>query len=312
MNYLLYRFKYRYGKYLPLKSPVDVSLELSSYCNNACNYCYHSDRKNLPFKKGFMSYELAEKVILEAEQLGVHSLKFNYRGEATMNPNFKKITTLAKSLAHGSTFVDRLLNSNFNFRIDREDIFEGLLNQTKIKVSFDSFIPEIFEKQRAGSNYQKTIANIDRFYNYPGRNNELVIQSVRTKLNANEDLEYEIKRRWPSATASIRDMVEGRVNKDLTEMVNRKRDIENRQSCIQAHVRLIIGHDGKVNFCCPDIGGKLSVFDANHSSLYAIFNSHYAKELRKSLKNKSAFNKEPCKGCSSFESYKGFKPTWNS
>lgn len=312
LAYQLYRFKYVYGKHLNLKVPVDVSLELSSYCTNSCGYCYFADRKNLPFKMKFMDYNLAKKVIYEASQLGVHSLKFNYRGEATMHPNFGAITSFAKDLAHGSTFIDRLTNSNFNFRFDREDIFQGLCNQTKVKVSFDSFQKEIFEEQRKGSNYERTLANINKFYNYPGRNNVLVIQSVRTNLNKDEDLYGEIKRRWPNALASVRDCVEGRVEKDLSDVVVKHRDESDRQSCIQAHVRLMVRSDGSVGACCPDIGSRITLGNAKDMHISEIFNSQAAKETRKMLKNKSAFKTDPCKGCSSFESYKGFKPSWNS
>ena len=312
LKHFIYRFKYVYGREIPLSKPVDVSLELASYCTNSCGYCYFSDRKNLPFKSGFMDTDLALRIIDDAAAIGVHSLKFNYRGESTMHPDFEKITRHAKNLAGGSTFIERLTNSNFNFKPDRDDILRGLLNQTKVKVSFDSFIKEIFEAQRKGSKYERTLANIDKFYHYPKRKTELVIQSVRTMQNKDEDLEAEIKRRWPSATASIRDVVSGRVDKDLSKVVVKDRDFSNRQSCIQAHVRLIVRHDGLVGPCCPDISGKLTLGDAKRETLREIFGSQAAKNLRRDLKLKSAFEKSPCKSCSSFESFKSYKAPWNS
>jgi len=259
-----------------------------------------------------MDTDLALGLISEAAKLGVNSLKFNYRGEATMHPKFFKIADWAATLAKGSTFIDRITNSNFNFQPDRLDVFEGLCRMTKVKVSFDSFIPEVFEKQRKGSNYQKTINNIERFYNWKGRKNELVIQSVRTQANANEDLVFEIKRRWPEATASIRDVVGGRVNKDLSDVLIKDRDKSKRQSCLQAHVRMIIRHDGSVGACCPDIGGKIVLGNVNQQTLYEIFNSFNAKFLRANLKDGSAFNESPCSTCSSFESFKGYKHPWRS
>jgi len=63
VNHFIYRLKYRYGKYLPLSVPVDVSLELSSACNMACAYCYHSDKENLPFRQAFMAKETAFKIV---------------------------------------------------------------------------------------------------------------------------------------------------------------------------------------------------------------------------------------------------------
>jgi hypothetical protein len=84
-----------------------------------------------------MSKEIGDTIITQAADLGVPALKFNYRGESTINPLFNHFTSLAKSFAKGSTFMDRLTNSNFKFNHNREDIFEGLANQTKVKISFD-------------------------------------------------------------------------------------------------------------------------------------------------------------------------------
>jgi len=304
----LYRLKYRYGNRLPLKVPVDLSLELSSACNMACGYCYHSDPKNLPFKRGVMDLALATRAIEEASHIGVSSLKFNYRGEATQNPYFSKIVEYSSKF----NFIDRILNSNFKFDTNKNEIFIAMCTLTKVKVSYDSFIKDVFEKQRAKGDHDLSTRNIDKFYNFPIRDKtQLVIQAVRTNLNKDEDIYGEVKKRWPEAQVSIRDMVEGRVNKDLADLKHKERAAE-RQSCLQAHVRLILNHDGKVSHCCPDIKNELSFFTYPDKSLSEIFNSYEAKLLRKSLKSGEAFLKDPCKTCSSFESYKGYKHPWHS
>lgn len=313
LNYFIYRFKYRFGKSLPLKVPVDVSLELSSHCNMRCEYCYHSDQEHLPFQKGFMSYDIATKIIREAAYLGVPSLKMNWKGESSVNPRFRDITAYAKSFAKGGIFLDRLSNTNFKFQTNREDIFEGFCNQTKVKISFDSFKREVFETQRAGGVWDLTYRNIDKFYNHPKRKNtQIIIQAVRTKLNKEEDIQGEVKKRWPEATISIRDMVAGRVEKDLETFEDRERDSSERQSCLQAHVRLIFNYEGKCFPCCPDIAEKLLIGDVRKESVYDIFNGERAKFLRRQLKSGDAFKTNPCMGCSSFETFKGFKPVWNS
>ena len=316
LNYFLYRFKYRFGKILPLTSPVDVSLELSSSCDMRCSYCYHNDPKKLPFTRGFMDKNTAMRVIKESAELGVNSLKFNYRGEGTLNPHYREITAYAKKHAVGGIFIDRLANSNFKFNPSRaDDIFEGLANLTKVKVSYDSFRKSVFEAQRTGGNHDVTTRNIDNFYNHPARiksNTRIVIQSVRTARNRDEDIRGNVLKRWPDADISIRDMVEGRVEKDLSELKNRERDVDNRIACQQAFVRLIVHHDGRVGPCCPSIKNDLLIGDVNTMSVKEVFNSVMAKQLRKDLKSGKAFATNPCSGCSSFESYKGFKPNWDS
>lgn len=275
--------------------------------------CYHADKKNLPFKQRFMDYAVAEKIIREGANLGVNSIKMNWRGESTMNPAFEKITRLAKHLATGSTYLERLSNSNFKFDSNREDIFEGLANQTKVKISYDSFRADVFEAQRTGGDHKLTTENIDKFYNWPGRTTDIVIQAVRTQANKDEDIEGQAKKRWPSASISIRDVVGGRKKDDIAEMIVNDRDASERQSCLQAHVRLIFDHQGRAMPCCPDIKNELVLGDINKQSMEDIFNGAKAKRLRKMLKDKTAFDALPvCKNCSSLETFKGFKPNWNS
>jgi len=315
INHAIYRAKYRYGRHLNLQKPVDVSLELSSLCNMKCSYCYHAS-KDVPFKTAFMEWDTARNIIDDAAELGVPALKFNWKGESTLNPNFAKILTYAKSLAHGSTFIDRLTNSNFKFDSRKDEIFQALACQTKVKVSFDSFKPEVFHNQRTGGDWSITFRNIDIFYNHAHRiksGTQLVIQAVRTRANKDEEIEFEAKRRWPEATISIRDMVEGRIDSDLSDLTNKKRDLSNRQSCVQAHVRLIFNHAGDAFACCPDIAEQHLLGNINREDITKIFNGFRAKRLRKMLNDKSAFQcLKACQDCSSFESYKGFKPVWNS
>lgn len=307
-----YRHKYLNAPKLNLTAPVDVSLELSSLCNMACSYCYHGDKKNLPFKQSLMAPEVIKKILNQAADLGVNSVKFNWRGESTMNPMFCAATAWAKGLATGSTFIDRITNSNFKFETTREDIFKGLCNQTKVKVSYDSFNPKVFETQRYLGDHAKTTRNIDTFYNWPGRNNILVIQAVRTKANADEDIEGNARKRWPSALISIRDMVGGRIEKDLSAVAHKVRDYSERQSCIQAHARLIFDWNGEAVPCCPDIKQELKLGNIKDRTMSEIFNSQEAFRLRQDLLSLKAFESSPCKNCSSFETFKGFQPSFDS
>ena len=292
--------------------PIDVTLELASHCNMACQYCYHSDQPGLPFAKGFMALDTARTIIEQAANAGAFSMKFNWRGEPTTNPHFAEIVKYSAMFARGDVLMERFTNSNFKFRTDRLDIFDGLASMTKVKVSYDSFRKDVFEAQRTGGDHALTTANIDRFYYWPGRKTEIVIQAVITKRNADEDILGQVKQRWPKATLSVRNMVEGRVNKDLSGDTVERRDASERQSCIQAHARLIFGWNGLASPCCPAIDESLVLGDIKTESVTEIWNGFKARRLRESLIDKSAFEKDPCKNCSSFETFAGFKPNWES
>jgi len=284
----IYRFKYRFGKSLPLTTPVDVSLELSSICSMKCSYCYHSDPKNLPFTLGHMPIKIAEKIIKESAEIGVNSIKFNWKGEGTLHPEYRRILDLAKSLSGGATFIDRIANSNFKIPPRRRfEVFEALSTLTKVKISYDSFNKNVFETQRAGGNHTLTTDNIDLFYNHRARiksETKLVIQAVRTKLNKDEDIKAIANKRWPEAEVSIRDMVAGRVESDLETMEMKSRP-KARQSCQQAHVRLIFNKEGVAFPCCPDVSEVLAIGDIRRATLKQIFNTLGIKWLRRDLKS---------------------------
>lgn len=284
----------------------------------ACTYCYHSDPEHLPFKRGFMDFDMAMNVLSEGANLGVNSVKLNFRGEGTLHPKYREIAQYARDLAsvHRGSYIDRIANSNFKIhpRV-RDNVFEGLACLTKVKVSYDSFKKEVFETQRAKGDHDLTTENIELFYNHPSRvksGTELVLQCVRTQLNADEDFEGEAHRRWPGVKVSVRDMVRGRVDRDLSSLERRTRREDARIPCQQAYVRLIVHHDGRVGPCCPSIKGDLIVGDLKRQSILEVFNGEIARQLRKDLKTGKAFEKDPCKTCSSFESYQGFKAPWGS
>lgn len=313
MKNFIYRFKYKYADKLRLKKPVDVLLELSSYCNQKCKYCYHAG-DSLPFNRNHMSFNTAKAIIDSAASIGVHSMKFNWRGEATLNPSFSEIITYAWYKSKGMTLMDRITNSNFLFpEKDRKKILKSLCLQTKVKVSFDSFIPEVFAAQRGSvEDHAKIFNNINSFYHHPNRTDtKLVIQAVRTKLNADEDIEGRVKSIWPDAEVSIRDMVDGRVDND-NNLSTKKRDKSSRKPCLQAFARIIFNHRGSAYPCCPDIESKLYLGNIHEQSIPEIWNSAQYKTLRKNLQLGSQFDFDPCRTCSSFESYKGYKHGWES
>jgi len=288
-------------------------LELSSKCNQVCNYCYHSekDKSKLPFSLGYMNKDLAIEMIRQGALLNTRSIKFNFRGESTLHPHYKEILQYAKKKSGLFTYIDRIANTNFKIpKSRREDVFTALENLTKVKISFDSFNPEVFETQRAGGSFDLAFKNIDLFYKRikdKGLNTKIVLQAVRTQLNKDEDFEGIAKSHWPDIEVSVRDMVEGRIERDLRKMAVKKRDVSLRKSCIQAHARLVILHNGLVQMCCPAIKEELIIGNAKRESLYNIWNSRKAKKIRESLIDKSAFKYNPCLTCSSFESYKGYK-----
>ena len=104
----------------------------------------------------------------------------------------------------------------------------------------------------------------------------------------------------------MRDVAPGRNEKDYDDLLVRENDQE-RIPCKQAFVRLIFAWDGTASPCCPNIGMQLKLGNIHDESMYEIFNGYAAKLLRRDLKSGAAFASDPCKNCSSHESFAGYK-----
>ncbi len=302
-NKFLYRFKWKYGKYLNLKKPVCVDLELSSHCNLRCPFCYHAENE-VPFKKGMMDYKTAKRILQQAHKLKVPSLKFNFRGESTLNKDFYHITLLAKMQAKGYTFQDRIVNTNLVNVYDSNYKLDGLLNCTTIKVSLDSLNIETYKKIRIGGDFQQVITSLNYLHKRI-TDQRLILQFVRTEENKKENFNR-AKLLWPKAEIVVKDLVGGR-NKDNAMPKGE------RQCCIQPFVRLITLFNGDMIMCCPDFKAQCVLGNIKTMTLYDAFNSAQASLLRDNLKCGLAFNYyNMCKNCSSWESYKGWKGSWKS
>ena len=82
-----------------------VDLELAAVCDLACPFCY---RNFIATPDKIMKKELAFKIIDQCKELGVPSMKFNWRGEPLMHPNLSEIINYAKN----NGVIETIINTN--------------------------------------------------------------------------------------------------------------------------------------------------------------------------------------------------------
>jgi len=78
-----------------MESIKKLQLELSIKCNSNCAACPRS-KFNRSGKPGFMSFELARKLIDEAYGLGARLLIPRWLGDPTLSPDYERIVEYAK------------------------------------------------------------------------------------------------------------------------------------------------------------------------------------------------------------------------
>ena len=75
-------------------NPLCIDIETASVCDLACPHCY---RQFIATPDKIMSKDLAFKIIEQASELNVPSMKFNWRGEPLLNPSLPEIIDYAKN-----------------------------------------------------------------------------------------------------------------------------------------------------------------------------------------------------------------------
>jgi MoaA/NifB/PqqE/SkfB family radical SAM enzyme len=149
--YFTFIFKKQTVNYLPIR----LWIETSARCNLRCRLCVN---RNMPEDlKGNMDFALYRKIIDEARGY-VYDINLFHRGEPLINPH---IVDMVK-YAHENKIKTRL---HTNATLLNPEISEGLIKAglNLISFSFDGYTASIYEKNRIGAAYDKTLVNIIDF-----------------------------------------------------------------------------------------------------------------------------------------------------
>lgn len=275
-----YKEKYNSNKLREIKyPPLCVDLELASVCDLACPFCF---RNFIATPDKIMSKDLAFNIIDQCKKLNVPSMKFNWRGEPLMHPEFPEIVKYAKD----NGIIETIINTNathLNEKIANEIIDSGL---DIMIYSFDGGTKKTYERMRPGrfkkNKFDDVYENIKKFSeikkirgsSFP----RTQIQMIVTKETINEigsffDLfdKYVDDVTLKNFTDRGGDLE--KLNKKEQEKVlkfcsekkipfkNYLRDSNNelhvstnRLPCEQPLQRLMITYDGIVSMCCYDWG----------------------------------------------------------
>ena len=82
-----------------INKPLSIDIETASICDLACPHC---SREYIITPDKVMSEDLYKKIIKETIDMGVPSIKLNWRGEPLLNPKLSKMISYAKENGFGS------------------------------------------------------------------------------------------------------------------------------------------------------------------------------------------------------------------
>jgi MoaA/NifB/PqqE/SkfB family radical SAM enzyme len=260
--------------------PLCIDIETAAICDLACPFCY---RESLATPDKIINEQLFKNIVDQAAEMGVPSMKFNYRGEPLMHPKLPKMINYAKKKG----ILETIINTNATHLT--EEVSKSLIDAGLdfMIYSFDGGTKETYEKMRPGrfkkNNFEDVYDNIVGFSNVREKMNakfpRTKIQMILTKEAYSEQASFydlfhncvdEVTvTQYSERGGNIEDLSvsDKKTYKKLCNDLNlpidspylRKSDgsmsiSDSRVPCGQPFQRMFVTYDGRVAMCCEDWG----------------------------------------------------------
>ncbi len=293
---------------IPLDTPYNLKVEVSSLCNARCNYCAHANPDHGVYE-GNMSLELMDRILDQSKEFP-HKYKvmemFSF-GESMCNPNLEKMIGMAKEavvtekinfttngLLINKERADKLIKSGVDIiRISLQGLdAETYWEVCKVKVDFDSFVDNLrylYENRGSVSIRMKiadtTIANMPdgekKFEEIFGSISDSIFVEKIIPMYA--DVDYNT-----IDTGIYERAINGRENIKQKEI---------HKVCNRPFYRLRVAADGKVTAACCDIPNDFYYGNIYEDNLVNIWNGEKRKALLRMQLAGKRFLNLICKNC---------------
>jgi radical SAM protein with 4Fe4S-binding SPASM domain len=221
-----------------------------------------------------------KKLIDEGVKNGLCSIKYNYLGEPTLNPQIVEMVEYAKQAG----VLDVMFNTNatrLDEKLSRRLIASGL---DKLFFSFDSPYREHYNRIRVKGDYDDVLGNIRRFMEIRDE-----MESVKPFTRVSMVLMKENQGEWEDFQKLFKPIVDAVAYVDYLDHGSQQNaeytliDIGSRQSkfcCPQLWQRMFVHPDGVVTVCCLDSNRELQVGNIFENSAQEIWLGEEYQRLR--------------------------------
>ena len=304
----------------PLKTPFSVHIDVCSYCNFKCSFCFQADtlgKKEKDFPHGMMKMDLFKKTVDDLKDFPdrIKKIKIGNHGEPTMHPDLPKHIKYARD-SNVADIIEVFTNgSKLNPKLNRELVDAGL---QRINISLEGLSSERYLKvAKAKINWDEFLTNIKDLYDYSRKNGDLVIY-VKVVNNASElngqtvfSLSEDEKTYFYKTFGNIADEVyiekivpqwaetqEDKQNElEYTGMYDQK-TVKYKKVCPFIFMYLHINHDGIVSPCTLDWPREVAIGDASKNSASEIWHGKKLKDLQIAQLKGERDQIKFCKDCS--------------
>jgi len=258
--------------------PYFINIEPTGFCNLHCKVCsYKQDRG-----KGYISLEMAERVIENAAQFGVSEVRFFLAGEPLFHPHLSEMIGWARDRG-----LRTMVHTNATVLSGprAEQLLDSQLDA--LSLSFDGENAEEYECVRVGSEFEPTLQNILAFLKLKKSRAQarphVTLQVIKLYKGNGETphLSPEFKRHFDGLPVD-RFLVllpfawPGQEPGDFVRPVGTRYF-----PCPVLWQSLSVAWDGRILGCCGDLNGIITLGDLHQQRLEEIWNGPAIVEMRR-------------------------------
>ena len=263
-SYIEYRKEFDAARshHIRPERPIQLTIELNSWCNLRCKMCMWNYSKNP--SKAYMPLEMINDIAKQAKDLKIPSIWLGAFNEITLYPYFSKSLRKFSEAAP----IDYWMSTNGTLL--SKEISELIIDipLTKLSVSLDAANPETYKKIRGG-NLEQVERNIYRFFEI--RENKrsklpfLRLTFVEQEENRNEYEQFVDK--WKN----LADIIDLQKQVDFSYMKKHINEISipenNNFICYYPFYVVTIRHDGRFQPCCSGMYKSNNYLNINDMSI---------------------------------------------
>ena len=256
--------------------PVEVSLELTNYCNLKCVMC---PVPNLKRPRGFMDETVFKKVVADISgESGFLFLPQGF-GESLLHRHWQHLI----DHAHGIGIHPIVVLSN-GMLLDGENIGPVMEMADVVVVTIDGCTKKTYESVRVNASFERVTKNIENFLKYreDAQSPHLVLRIIKMQDTEN-DIEgfssFWSEKIGKGDIIQVSDCIDW-AGSVTYRGINDNQMQKDRHPCRMLWKNLTVYHDGQVSPCCYDAEGELTVGSVLNQSLREIWNGSSLKHLR--------------------------------
>lgn len=273
--------------------PPSLQLEPTNHCILNCICCARDKVKR---EKGYMGFDLFQKIIDDASDTGVRRIHLYLHGEPLLHPQIIEMIRCIKAKNIGITMATN------GMLLDREmaqGMLESGMNSSDYVVfSVLGHSKEVHETVMRGVEHDRVIENIFCFLEVRKRlnRNGPVVGTVFYQMPENEHETMEFQRYWRPIVDHVHPVES--ISRQFADFQSGNGPLPpRRKTCRNLWERMTIFWNGDVTLCIADLEGDMAVGNVKDHTIKDLWNCEDLRRIRDLHKRKKFSELELCSDC---------------